>query len=115
MSGNVFGVLVIPCSFSEPKWYVGGCFFLGYGTCAFVGSKCSDPPEAVREVHPYKVLLGVREDAVLFGSLLILVVLFCAQVCSFFTGVLPLEYLAALLACIPTFLALAAVPLRPPC
>lgn len=81
----------------------------------FIGSKSSDPPEAVRAVHPYKVLLGVREDGVFFCSLLILVVSFCAQVCSFFTGVLSLEYLAALLACVLTFLALAAVSVRPPC
>ena len=58
----------------------------------FIGPKCLDPPEAVREVHPYKVLLGVRGDVVLFCSLLVLIVLFCTQVCSFFTGVLSLPF-----------------------
>lgn len=63
---------------------------LGYRSYVFIGSKCLDPPEAVREVHPYKVLLGVRGDAVLLRSLLKLVVLVCTQVCSLFTGTLPL-------------------------
>lgn len=57
-SGNVFSVLGIPCSSSGPKWYIGGCLFLGYRTYVFIGSKWLDPPEAVRKVHPYKVLFG---------------------------------------------------------